>query len=89
MTDDEKEAMTTAARQYSMQFGRDSVWGKLEAKVIVAREQKRVSSAPSSPVITPEKASRTDNVEAEDLVKQISMELGSAHNNQPAVTTAR
>ena len=89
MTDDEKEAMTTAARQYSMQFGRDSVWGKLEAKVIVAREQKRVSSAPSSPVITPEKASRTDNVEAEDLVKQISMELGSAHNNQPAVITAR
>ena len=40
MTETEKEEMTSKARTYSMQFGRDSVWAKLRAKAEAARSLK-------------------------------------------------
>ena len=55
MTAEEKETMTSEARKYSMQFGREQVFGLLEAKATVAREAKRVTTAPNSPSATPEK----------------------------------
>ena len=55
MTAEEKETMTSEARKYSMQFGREQVFGLLEAKATVAREAKSVTTAPNSPSATPEK----------------------------------
>ena len=47
MTDAEREEMTSKARAYSMQFGRESVWGKLKAKVEVARALKDAQRLPA------------------------------------------
>ena len=47
MTDEQREEMTSKARKYSMQFGRDHVFSLLESKAMLARDKNSVARANS------------------------------------------
>jgi glycogen(starch) synthase len=87
MSAEEKEQMTAKAREYSMQFGREHVFALLESKATVAREQKRVATAPNSPPSSPDN-SPTKKATASSAVDKSMMELGSLPHCAPALTSA-
>jgi glycogen(starch) synthase len=70
MTDEEREEMTSKARRYSMQFGRDHVFSLLESKATLVRDQNSVSTAPSSPELKTES-------HCQDLEKTVPQAMAS------------